>query len=116
MHAVCERAPITWCTTTTDTFVVAAFTIADSTGLIDPGSLSAIGLPAEAVGHEARGLILSGRGPIWLYLHLSHLAHPFAWVAVHDPRLGGAVVVQRHRQDAPTLGSIVPLDRPEVVN
>jgi CRISPR-associated protein Csx3 len=42
-----------------------------------------------------RGVVISGRGPIWLYGRLIHYFHPAKWVAVYDPRIG-AVVVQSH--------------------
>ena len=42
-----------------------------------------------------KGVILSGRGPVWLYSYLTHHYHPAAWVATNDPRLG-AVVVASH--------------------
>jgi CRISPR-associated protein Csx3 len=41
------------------------------------------------------GVILSGRGPIWLYARLLHHFHPARWVAIHDPRIG-YIVVQSH--------------------
>ncbi|MDF1699195.1 MAG: CRISPR-associated ring nuclease Crn3/Csx3 [Saprospiraceae bacterium] len=44
------------------------------------------------------GVILSGRGPIWLYGYLIHHYHPCMWVAVFDPKLNGAVVVQSHSE------------------
>lgn len=43
-----------------------------------------------------RGVILSGRGPVWLFGHLIHYYHPTAWIATFDPRLGGGVVVASH--------------------
>src|SRR5205807_430606 len=58
------------------------------------------------------GLVLSGKGPLWLYGRLVHLAHAFAWVAVYDPQLSGGVVVMRHRSGAPLLGEVVPLESP----
>mgnify|MGYP001590340508 CR=1 FL=1 len=42
------------------------------------------------------GVVLSGRGPTWLYAHLTHRYHPVRWVGIYDPRLGGAVVVATH--------------------
>lgn len=57
--------------------------------------------PEEAFGVELpkvpldRGVILSGRGPIWLFARLIHHYHPARWIAVHDPRIG-YVVVQSH--------------------
>lgn len=43
-----------------------------------------------------RGVILSGRGPVWLFGYLIHHYHPTAWIATFDPRLGGGVVVASH--------------------
>ena len=42
------------------------------------------------------GIVLSGRGPIWLYAALVHECHPWLWVATYDPRQGGAVIVESH--------------------
>ncbi len=42
-----------------------------------------------------KGVILSGRGPIWLHCFLAHKFHHTPFVAIYDPRLG-AVVVQSH--------------------
>lgn len=67
--------------------------------------------PPERLLSEARGgLVISGRGPVWLYAYLVHWAHPFAWVATHDPRLGGAVVVSRHVTGAPNIGDVIPIE------
>lgn len=43
-----------------------------------------------------KGVVISGRGPIWLYCFLAHFYHPTQFVATYDPRLGGAVIVQSH--------------------
>lgn len=57
--------------------------------------------PEEAFGIELPkvpldgGVILSGRGPIWLFARLVHYYHPARWIAVHDPRIG-YIVVQSH--------------------
>jgi CRISPR-associated protein Csx3 len=57
--------------------------------------------PEEAFGVELpqvqldKGVILSGRGPIWLFARLIHHYHPARWIAVHDPRIG-YIVVQSH--------------------
>jgi len=42
-----------------------------------------------------KGVIISGRGPIWLYCFLAHKFHPTPFIAIYDPRIG-AVVVQSH--------------------
>ena len=43
-----------------------------------------------------KGVLLSGRGPIWLYCFLTHFYHPTKFIATYDPRIGGAVVVESH--------------------
>jgi len=52
-----------------------------------------------------KGVIISGRGPIWLHSYLAHEYHPCLWVAHYDPRVG-AVVVQSHTPDV-KMGDIV---------
>jgi len=47
-------------------------------------------------GFSSNVVILSGRGPIWLYGYLIHFYHPTRAIAVFDPRLMGAVVVESH--------------------
>ena len=46
-----------------------------------------------------KGVILSGRGPIWLYCFLAHNYHPTKFIATYDPRLGGAVIVESHSSE-----------------
>ena len=43
-----------------------------------------------------KGVILSGRGPVWLYTYLTHHYHPTIYIAVYDPRLGKGVVIESH--------------------
>src|SRR5437016_2362772 len=68
---------------------------------------------AEAVSEIAsrlagsRGIIIDGRGPVWGYAMLVHRAHATPWVATHDPRLEGAVVVQSH-DPSRTVGDVMP--------
>jgi len=73
---------------------------------IQPTQLSSITPPQLA--DPTRGVVLSGRGPIWLYAYLLHYYHPSVFVAVFDPRLAGAVVVASHHPDA-KVGGIVKL-------
>lgn len=89
--------------------ITAADGSTDAQSILRHAELGAIGLPPELAGREPLGVILSGRGPVWLYAYLTHLLHSFAWLAVHDPRLGGAVVVSRHVPTAPSVGSVVRL-------
>jgi len=60
---------------------------------IIPQDLKKISPPSVGT---TKGVVLSGRGPIWLYGYLIHHYHPCAWVGVYDPRLDGAVVVESH--------------------
>lgn len=75
--------------TSTD-YQILSFTGPD---VLTPDDLIGLTLPAN-INHKI-GIVISGRGPVWLYAYLVHLCHPFAWVATHDPRLG-YVVVQSH--------------------
>lgn len=59
---------------------------------IDPSVLSQLNPPKI---NFRKGLIISGRGPIWLYAFLVHHYHPTPFIAIYDPRLG-AVVIQSH--------------------
>lgn len=79
---------------------------------LDVEDLTTFCIPPQANARPHLGIVLSGRLPIWLYVHLAHKAHVFAWLAVYDPRLEGAVVVERHRPDAPQMGSIVNIANP----
>ncbi|MDY6856511.1 MAG: CRISPR-associated ring nuclease Crn3/Csx3 [Thermodesulfobacteriota bacterium] len=45
-----------------------------------------------------KGVILSGRGPIWLYCFLTHFYHSTTFIATYDPRFGGAVIVESHHE------------------
>jgi CRISPR-associated protein, Csx3 family len=45
----------------------------------------------------SQGIVIEGRGAIWLYGYLVHECHPAAWVGCYDPRLDGAVVVATHK-------------------
>lgn len=83
-------------------FQLIKFDIANS--ILDYSFLSQIELP-EGIDYS-KGIIISGKGPVWLYAHLTHLCHVAAWVATADPRLG-AVVVQNHIPNGRAVGSII---------
>lgn len=80
---------------------------------LDPDVLRDLSPPEGLLKRRSLGLVLSGRGPVWLFGWLVHWAHPFAWVATFDPRLGGAVVVTRHVADGPEVGKIIKIDGEE---
>ncbi len=62
-------------------------------GIVTPQEAFSVPLPEVPLN---RGIVLSGRGPIWFYGRLIHHYHPSRWIAVFDPRLEGAVVVASH--------------------
>lgn len=104
-----KKRPFNWKVNLTEVYSFCHFTIEDD--ILGPEDLPYCSLPAEVLDRQHLGLIISGRGPVWLYARLVHEAHPFAWVATADPRLQGAVVVTRHRKDSPPIGSIIPLQK-----
>ncbi len=56
--------------------------------------------------NPAKGVVLTGRGPIWLYCFLSHFYHPTRFIAVYDPRIG-AVVTESHSEKS--IGEIIKI-------
>jgi CRISPR-associated protein Csx3 len=75
---------------------------------IKPKDLIGLELPCGI--DTTGGVIISGRGPIWLYAYLVHELHPTAWVACYDPRLG-AVVVATH-SDLVRIGDVILIEPP----
>lgn len=61
-----------------------------------------------------KGVIVGGRGPVWLYGAILHHLHVTRWSATYDPRLG-AVVVASHHPSAPVPGTVLPVPKPAVV-
>lgn len=78
-------------------------------GIITPEILKALHPPDPVTENFAHlGVVLTGKGPIWLYGYLVHFYHPTRWVATYDPRLQGAVVVESHTPDV-QVGDIIPI-------
>ncbi len=81
--------------------------------MLSPADLGEIPPPEGPASERdgSAGLVLSGKGPLWLYAHLVGLARSqgWPWVAVYDTRYCGGVVVSRAGAvDAmPELGEIV---------
>lgn len=71
-----------------DEYVIVEFELSRP---LTPEDLKNINPPKVA----GKGVILSGRGPIWLYGFLIHYYHPATFVATYDPRVG-AVIVESH--------------------
>ena len=74
--------------------------------IITPAELSGLALPAGI--DPRKGVLISGRAPVWLYAYLVHECHPTLWVACFDPRLG-AVVTSTHSRDV-QVGQVIPLE------
>ncbi|MEM9153736.1 MAG: CRISPR-associated ring nuclease Crn3/Csx3 [Cyanobacteria bacterium P01_F01_bin.33] len=72
-------------------------------GIIVPGDLNTLTLPDGM--NWRQGVIIGGKGPVWLYGFLVHECHPAKWVGCYDPRLG-AVVVSTHCKEA-SVGQVL---------
>ncbi|MEO0151714.1 MAG: CRISPR-associated ring nuclease Crn3/Csx3 [candidate division WOR-3 bacterium] len=67
---------------------------------LEPSDLENIKPPDPVKeGFSSSAIILSGRGPIWLYGYLIHFYHPVRAIAIFDPRLDGAVVIETHSRN-----------------
>ena len=86
-----------------DSYTLVAFDIPG--GIIAPSNLCTL-RPPDVDGRK--GVVLSGRGPVWLYAFLCHFYHPTRWIGCFDPRLGGAVVVQTHCPNV-SLGQVITI-------
>lgn len=87
------------------------FTIVDFAidgGICEPADLAGLNPPNV---EGTKGVVISGRGPVWLYAALAHHYHVAAWVGTFDPRLGGAVVTSRHNHSAPAVGTVIMLPK-----
>ena len=84
-----------------DDFTIVSFELE---GTIGPDIL--YGLKPPRV-DETKGVVISGRGPIWLFCYLTHYYHPTKFVATYDPRIG-AIVVESHMQGV-VEGEIIPM-------
>lgn len=74
--------------------------------IITPQALSGLPLP-EGI-DPRKGVVISGRAPVWLYAYLVHECHPTLWVACFDPRLG-AVVTSTHSTQL-SVGTVIPIE------
>lgn len=84
------------------------FTLVTADGIIEPDDIKGLSLPSSL--DFKQGVVIEGKGPIWLYGYLVHECHPAAWVGCYDPRLG-AVVVATHTH-AVTVGQVLPVRLP----
>lgn len=85
------------------------FKINNPQGIIEPNELKLIEFPKI---DTTKGLILSGRGPVWLFGYLAHHFHITPWLASYDPRKGGGVVFSTHSSKQ-SVGDCVKVTLPE---
>lgn len=111
---------IAWKIAETDKFVFMEFEFISKTEkgkqvVLEPNDLKHIVGSLENLNEikphnlRGRGVVISGRGPIWLYSALVHNLHYAPWVATYDPRLGGGVVVASHTKEH-DIGDVIPID------
>ncbi len=81
-------------------YTIVSFEVPD---ILTPEDLAELSPPAV---NGAKGVVLSGRGPIWLYCFLTHFYHPTKFIATYDPRLEGAIIVERHTPEY-NVGSVL---------
>jgi CRISPR-associated protein Csx3 len=62
--------------------------------------------------NNAKGVVLSGRGPTWLYCYLVHHYHPTRFIAIYDPRIG-AIIVESHWPSY-SVGDIIKIHEEEI--
>ena len=55
-----------------------------------------------------KGIVISGRMPVWAFGALVHEFHPASYVATFDPRLIAGVVVASHTKKK-KVGELVPI-------
>ena len=92
----------------TEKYVLLSFQMTE--GILTPSDLKSLQPPDPVTENFAHlGVVLSGRGPIWLYGFLVHYYHPTKWVATYDPRLQGAIVVESHTPEV-QVGDLISLN------
>lgn len=92
--------------TETESFTLLAFTL--------PGPVLAASALAGIVCPQVksdRGVVLSGRGPLWLFVAMTRVYQRQAppWIGTYDPRMQSAVVVWSGAGATPDLGDRVPV-------
>lgn len=83
--------------------------ITNDDGIIEPEDLKGLKLPSGI--DFSQGIVIEGKGPIWLYAYLVHECHAAAWVGCYDPRHKGAIVVETHTRIV-SVGQVLKLELP----
>jgi CRISPR-associated protein Csx3 len=78
--------------------------IALAGGYLDYGEAEGLYLPPLPPG---RGVVLSGKLPLWLWTALARTYHHAPWVAIFQPQLGNQTVVVASRDESVPIGSLL---------
>jgi len=77
---------------------------------LEPEDLKNINPPDPVKNKFSKDIVvLSGRGPIWLYGFLIHFFHPVKALAIFDPRIDSAVVIESHSKEL-KIGDLIKLE------
>lgn len=79
----------------------------DGNGQGDHRDLAALRLPSDFDWEQ--GVVLNGKGPLWLHTWAMQQCRHAPWLAVMDPR-HGAIVVRSH-DGGPEIASVIPFER-----
>lgn len=83
--------------------------ITNDDGISEPEYLEGLKLPSGI--DFSQGIVIEGKGQIWLYAYLVHECHAAAWVGCYDPQYKGAVVVETHTRFV-SVGQVLKLELP----
>lgn len=76
-------------------------------GVLSPSDIKGLD-PSKLPGLTwAKGVVIEGRAPVWVYAALVHECHPARWVGTADPRLG-VIVIETHHPEV-EVGQVIPL-------
>lgn len=101
------NSPINFYVVESDKIVFISFELSRE---LSPSDLASIN-PPDPIKNKfsSKAIILSGRGPIWLYGYLIHYYHPTKAVAVYDPRFDAGIVVESHSSEY-KIGDLIKIE------
>jgi len=82
------------------------FSLLNENYRMSPATLGSLSLPDRLLHRRTKGIIFSGKIPLWLAANLASLAHNFAWTGVYVPGKCEAVITYRNVPDGPPVGSV----------
>lgn len=86
--------------------------IVSNGGILAPSALPTLCKRVEEVienNHAWDGVVvLDGRLPVWAYAALTHALHPAQGVGTYEPRSASYIIVARHSEVVPEVGTLLP--------